>query len=710
MNHRNPSLFAALVIFCGTLCAALAVDYSYDTLQRLTRVDYDNGVSVAYSYDAAGNRLSQVVPAASPARIVSLAGSLAFGNVATGTTATALLTIGNSGNTALSVNNINYPAGFSGNWNSGTIPVGGTRKVTVTFAPTATTAYGGTVTVNSDATGGSGSIAASGTGVGGLTLAAALDAPGLSWTSGGGAPWTTGTAGSHDGVDVARSGVIGNGQLSYLETTVTGPGTLTFWWLVSSESGGDFLRFSLNGAEVSGLPGISGSTGWAQAMVTLADAGSHVLRWSYVKDGSTAVGADAGWVDQVTFTPTGSGPDIAVEQPAGSGLPETGASVGFGSVSLGAGIAKTFTIRNFGTTDLTELTVSSEGANTGDFTVGSLGATTLAPSASTTFTVTFAPKAPGARAAAIRIGSSDAKRNPFTVSLTGTGVATALQAWRLTWFGSIDNSGPGADLNDFEKDGGPNLLEYATGGNPLVPDLFRRPKVEKINPGDQDWLAISFRRLINEPALLYQVQESGNLDTWHPVPLGPNLVGTPVNQGDGTEMVTVRAPVPLAASRVRWLRLAVAPQTDQDGDGMDDSFEQRIADAKPGDAITGPAQVSGSGDFDGDGVTDLREFLFGMDPVVAGQRDRLPFTGNIRAGGQDYLAITYRRLRGVQPAHAVVQESTDLVTWGTADQALQQVGFSQDMGDGTERITVRASVPLSTGPRRYLRVTVALVP
>jgi len=38
-----------------------AIDYEYDALDRLVQVVYDDGTVVAYSYDAAGNRLSQTV-------------------------------------------------------------------------------------------------------------------------------------------------------------------------------------------------------------------------------------------------------------------------------------------------------------------------------------------------------------------------------------------------------------------------------------------------------------------------------------------------------------------------------------------------------------------------------------------------------------------------------------------------------------------------
>jgi YD repeat-containing protein len=37
-----------------------AAEYQYDSLNRLSRVNYDNGTSIAYTYDAAGNRLTLV--------------------------------------------------------------------------------------------------------------------------------------------------------------------------------------------------------------------------------------------------------------------------------------------------------------------------------------------------------------------------------------------------------------------------------------------------------------------------------------------------------------------------------------------------------------------------------------------------------------------------------------------------------------------------
>jgi hypothetical protein len=75
---------------------------------------------------------------------------------------------------------------------------------------------------------------------------------------------------------------------------------LTFWWKVSSEDGFDFLTFTLDGQ--SPVPAISGEVDWQQVTVAIA-AGVHTLKWTYQKDASVSDGQDAGWVDQVVFTP-----------------------------------------------------------------------------------------------------------------------------------------------------------------------------------------------------------------------------------------------------------------------------------------------------------------------------------------------------------------------------------------------------------------------
>lgn len=52
-----------LVTSAGIALAGSAV-YTYDTLGRLAKVTYGNGVVVTYTYDAAGNRTAQVITGA----------------------------------------------------------------------------------------------------------------------------------------------------------------------------------------------------------------------------------------------------------------------------------------------------------------------------------------------------------------------------------------------------------------------------------------------------------------------------------------------------------------------------------------------------------------------------------------------------------------------------------------------------------------------
>ena len=135
----------------------------------------------------------------------------------------------------------------------------------------------------------------------GIPLATALDNTSLTWTTGGDANWFGQTATTHDGMDAAQSGGIGHSQASYMQTTVTGPGTVSFWWRVSSESSYDWLRFFIGDVE---KDAISGSVDWQQKRYVIPS-GNHTLTWRYTKDYSCESDTDCGWVDQVVWDPEG---------------------------------------------------------------------------------------------------------------------------------------------------------------------------------------------------------------------------------------------------------------------------------------------------------------------------------------------------------------------------------------------------------------------
>lgn len=97
-------------------------------------------------------------------REIVLGGSLDFGKVVVGSSATRTLTIANQGNTPLNITGVTHPSpAFSGDW-SGTLPAGGSQDITVTFSPAAASTTSGTTTVSSDATSGVNEVNVSGSG------------------------------------------------------------------------------------------------------------------------------------------------------------------------------------------------------------------------------------------------------------------------------------------------------------------------------------------------------------------------------------------------------------------------------------------------------------------------------------------------------------------------------------------------------------------
>jgi len=132
------------------------------------------------------------------------------------------------------------------------------------------------------------------------TLQAALDTT-LTITAGGDALWVgvDSLTDSHDGVDYAVSGVIGDNGSTWFETSVTGPGRLTWYSGTSSESGYDTLEISDNGIVVRSK---SGAMPWAADSYDVP-LGNHTIRWDYNKDFVIAIGSDRAFIDQLAYTP-----------------------------------------------------------------------------------------------------------------------------------------------------------------------------------------------------------------------------------------------------------------------------------------------------------------------------------------------------------------------------------------------------------------------
>jgi hypothetical protein len=87
---------------------------------------------------------------------------------------------------------------------------------------------------------------------------------------------------------------------SWVQTQVTGPGVLTFWWKVLSDIGSDSLEFYVGSTLQAS---VSGDIDWVQKSQTLPS-GTHTVKWRYVKDLFGANFLDAGWIDELRFVPT----------------------------------------------------------------------------------------------------------------------------------------------------------------------------------------------------------------------------------------------------------------------------------------------------------------------------------------------------------------------------------------------------------------------
>ena len=162
-----------------------------------------------------------------------------------------------------------------------------------------------------------------------LTLETALDEKKLAQiTTGGDAEWTPlEDATAKVGESLVKSGAVGMEQSTWLEATVYGKGTLTFWWKVSCEPDPrgrytyDHITFTADGEDKSRL---DGEKGWEQVSVTFTTDGAHMLRWTYSTDDWEEEGyQDCAWVDGVVWT----GDAAPVEPAKPSVVGDGGASV-----------------------------------------------------------------------------------------------------------------------------------------------------------------------------------------------------------------------------------------------------------------------------------------------------------------------------------------------------------------------------------------------
>ena len=130
-----------------------------------------------------------------------------------------------------------------------------------------------------------------------ISLGEAVERTNQAWVTGGSRGWFGQSNTTNNNADAAQSGPITHSQQSFMESVFYGPGKLSFWWKVGSETNYDFLRILVDGSTVYS---ISGVVDWQYRTLYLTN-GAHVVRWTYSKDVSLNQNGDTAWLDLVHF-------------------------------------------------------------------------------------------------------------------------------------------------------------------------------------------------------------------------------------------------------------------------------------------------------------------------------------------------------------------------------------------------------------------------
>jgi hypothetical protein len=305
-----------------------------------------------------------------------------FGSIATGVTNTQTITVNNSGTANLVVTQASViGSGFS---NSGislplTVSPGASSSFTLSFTPTSACTCSGTLTLVSNALTSSLNVALSGTGVAPKTYLLSPGSPSLSFAN----------------------TIVGSSSSQSLVLSNTGNSSVTI------------SQISVTGAGFSGSGVTLPATVNAGQSISLAIAFSPTLTGS--SSGSITVLSNAtNSPATISLSATGVQPQIAV-------LPT---SVSFGSVTTGTTNTQTVTVQNSGNASLTITQASVIGSG---FTESGVSLPlTLAPGASSAFTLSFTPVTASTVSGTLTL-ASNASIPSLNVPLSGTGLPQVLQ-------------------------------------------------------------------------------------------------------------------------------------------------------------------------------------------------------------------------------------------------------------------------------------------
>jgi hypothetical protein len=411
--------------------------------------------------------------------------SISFGSVIAGASASVPVTLTNTGtaNVAISAHSITGTGFTLTGWSApASLTPGQTTTFTVTFAPSASGNFTGSVSIVSNAAGSPLAISLSGSGT--ATQATMTISP---------SPVAFGNVavGSNSSQTVTLKNT-GNATLNITAATISGTGFTTSLTAPKSVNAGATTQFTVTYAPTtegsatgsvqiaSNAPGspatlsLSGAGLQSQAAaspssvafsnvtvgsnssqtITLQNNGNATLTFSKITVAGTGmsisglttsstIAAGGNLTFSAVFTPTASGAVSGSVQLATNGAPSTltinlsgtgvttqptmtinPSPVAFGNVNVGSNSSQTVTVTNSGnaTLNITAATISGTG-----FTMSLTAPTSVNAGASKQFTATYAPTTGGSGTGSISI-TSNASATPATISLSGTAMQAQVSA------------------------------------------------------------------------------------------------------------------------------------------------------------------------------------------------------------------------------------------------------------------------------------------
>ena len=146
---------------------------------------------------------------------------------------------------------------------------------------------------------------------------------------------------------------------------------------------------------------------------------------------------------------------------------------------------------------------------------------------------------------------------------------TPAEEWRLFWFGQTEAIGTAAEENDFDGGGAVNLLERAFNTDPTNPSDDYMPAPGVIEIAEDLYPTITYRQKTGgngttgidyvAEGLQYAVETATDLNgNWTSGEVV--LDGPPIDNGDGSETVTVRTVNPLNVSIFICVRVTLIPE------------------------------------------------------------------------------------------------------------------------------------------------------